>query len=265
LSATAVFPAVRVLTVADLAARFGPMPLRRFGWQPLPGLATEQDVLEWHDRHNRLFELIDGVLLEKPMGMPESILAAAISAFLRAFVKPRRLGIVAGSDGLMRLTSGHVRIPDVSFISWDRIPGRRTPHEPIPDLSPDLAVEVLSPSNTPEEMAGKRRDYFGSGTRLVWQIDPETRTADVYTTPDTFTRLEAAGTLDGGPCCLASLCRWPNYSWSWTKKVRSPENPIHDEHRFERRRHPTPAARPSVHGRGTGVWSRPCGGPPQPP
>ena len=53
MGATAVLPAARVLTVADLAARFGPMPLNRFGWEPLPGLATEQDVPDRDAREDR--------------------------------------------------------------------------------------------------------------------------------------------------------------------------------------------------------------------
>ena len=52
--------------------------------------------------------------------------------------------------------------------------------------------------NTPEEMAIKRQEYFRSGTRLVWEIDPDTRTARVYTAPDAFTDLTATDALDGG-------------------------------------------------------------------
>jgi Uma2 family endonuclease len=198
MSSTAVLPAARVLTAVDLVAMFGPIALHRICWNPLPGMATEQDVLDWHDHHDRLYELVDGVLVEKIMGLRESLLAGVLITVLRLFVVPRNLGLVTAPDGMMRLTSGNVRIPDVSFISWDHIPGRRVPDAPIPDLWPDLAIEVLSESNTDKEMTEKRRDYFGSGTRLVWQIDPETRTADAYTAPDVFVRIDASGTLDGG-------------------------------------------------------------------
>jgi Uma2 family endonuclease len=126
------------------------------------------------------------------------MLAAAIIAVLREFVRPRRLGLVAGADGMVRLTGGLVRIPDVSFVSWDRLPGRRVPIEPIPSFAPDLAVEVLSESNTPAEMARKRREYFAGGTLLVWEIDPETRTAEAFTAPDDSTALDGSQALDGG-------------------------------------------------------------------
>ena len=62
----------------------------------------------------------------------------------------------------------------------------------------ELAVEILSPSNRPGEMARKRREYFAAGTRLVWQIDPRKRTAQAFTAPRVSTRLDESQTLDGG-------------------------------------------------------------------
>jgi Uma2 family endonuclease len=98
----------------------------------------------------------------------------------------------------LRLASGLVRLPDVSFVSQALVPGGAFPREPIPDLFPDLAVEVLSPSYTRSEMERKRREYFTAGTRLVWVVDPDARTVDVFTAPDVSARLTAADTLDGG-------------------------------------------------------------------
>ena len=80
------------LTVADLLERFGPIAHLRIRQVPPPGTATEQDVVDIHDREDRLYELVDGVLVEKAMGLSESILAVALAAFLRDFVKARRLG-----------------------------------------------------------------------------------------------------------------------------------------------------------------------------
>ena len=80
---------------------------------------------------------------------------------------------------MLRMLGGNVRVPDVAFISWDQLPGRRIPDEPIFNVSPVLAVEVLSPGNTRREMRLKREEYFASGTRLVWEIDPPGRTIRV--------------------------------------------------------------------------------------
>lgn len=184
-------------TLADLLEDLGNIPLSRIQFSPL-GNATERDVLDVHAREKRLCELVDGFLVEKAMGYRESCLAGALLVFLKNFVQPRKLGLVAGEAGMVRLSSGLVRIPDVSFISWDRLPGRRMPEEPIPDLAPDLAAEVLSASNTPAEMARKLRDYFKAGVRLAWLIDPAARTVAVYTAPNRPAVLHEDQTLNGG-------------------------------------------------------------------
>ena len=98
----------------------------------------------------------------------------------------------------MRLAPGLVRVPDVTVILWSRFPNRKLPKEPIPNLGPDLAIEVLRPSNTEAEMRRKVREYFASRARLAWLIDPATRTAHVYTSPAEFTEVAADGELDGG-------------------------------------------------------------------
>ena len=98
----------------------------------------------------------------------------------------------------MRIAPGLVRIPDLSFIAWDKLPGRESPTDPIPDLAPDLAVEVLSEGNTKAEMARKVREYFDAGARLVWLIDPRKRTVRVFSSPDRSTLVRANQMLDGG-------------------------------------------------------------------
>ena len=75
---------------------------------------------------------------------------------------------------------------------------RRGTDQPIPDLVPDLAVEVLSPSNTRHEMATKLREYFAAGVRLVLYVDPPERTARAFTSPETWTDLGPGDSLDGG-------------------------------------------------------------------
>jgi Uma2 family endonuclease len=189
---------VAIETLADLLKQLGGIAPARVRFRPAPGTATEADVLAVHARERRLCELVDGVLVEKAMGLRESFLAIALSSILWNFVKPRNLGLVTGEGGMMRLVSGLVRIPDVAFISWGRLPDRRVPTDPIPDVAPDLAVEVLSTSNTAGEMARKCQEYFAAGVRLVWLVDPETRTVAVYTAPDQSTTLHEEQTLAGG-------------------------------------------------------------------
>ncbi|MFO0806538.1 MAG: Uma2 family endonuclease [Gemmataceae bacterium] len=185
-------------TLTDLAVRLGSMPLHRLRLHPFP--ATEEDVIRLRDREHRLFELVDGVLVEKAMGFREGYVAAMIIAILQHFVGPRKLGVVNGADGMMRLAPGLVRIPDVSFCKWEQFPNHKVPPTPIPDIHPDLAVEVLSQSNTDDEMDDKLEDYFNNGSSLVWLVDPKTRSALVFTSPDreTATKLVEGQRLDGG-------------------------------------------------------------------
>jgi Uma2 family endonuclease len=157
-----------------------------------------QDVIDIERKEGKLCELVVGVLVEKAVGLIESAMAGLVLELLRAFAVPRNLGIVTGPDGTMELMAGLVRIPDVAFTNWDRLPGRRYPTAAIPQLAPNLAVEVLSRSNTPGEMAVKRQDYFAAGVELVWEIDPRTRTVVVYTSPAQATTLGSGDTLDGG-------------------------------------------------------------------
>lgn len=185
-------------TVEDLLERLGGIAPARIRIRPPLGTATEQDVLAMVGQEKRLCELVEGVLVEKAMGFRESILAISICGFLRAFVNPRNLGLVSGPDGMMRLFPGLVRIPDAAFAAWNRFPDGRVPAAPIPDLAPDLAVEVLSEGNTEGEMTRKRGEYFAAGVRLVWLVDPVARTVTVYTAPDQSNLLTEEETLDGG-------------------------------------------------------------------
>ncbi len=186
-------------TMADLLKRLGGIPPRRVRLVPAPGTATEADVLALERRYNRLFELVDGVLVEKAMGYRESLLALWLGSKLLDFVTRHRQGLVAGADGMLRLSLRRIRIPDISFISWSRLPGGKIPKKPIPNLAPDWAIEILSKSNTAKEMAIKRRDYFAAGVFLVWEIDPEDRTVTVYTDPKQGQSFDSSQTLTGAP------------------------------------------------------------------
>jgi Uma2 family endonuclease len=185
-------------TLADLLERLGGIAPSRVRYTPPPGTATEADVIAIERKENRLFELVDGVLVEKPMGFMESVVAGALVALLRSFVVPRRLGLVSAPDGMVRLFPGLVRIPDVAFVSWQRIPGGRAPRQPIPQLAPDLAVEILSEGNTALEMRRKVSEYFAAGVRQVWLVDIERRTVTVHSAPDAATTLDSHSVLDAG-------------------------------------------------------------------
>jgi Uma2 family endonuclease len=194
--ATIATPTIK--TLADLQKRLGGIPLDRIWFNPAPGTATEQDVIEAETRESRLCELVDATLVEKAVGFEESRVTIELAHLVKSYLDQNDLGICVGADGMMRIAPGLVRIPDVAFISWDRIPGRESPQEPIPDLVPDLAVEVLSDGNTKAEMARKVREYFEAGVILVWLIDPKKRTARVFSTVEKSVLVRADQALDRG-------------------------------------------------------------------
>ncbi len=186
------------MTAAELLKKLGGIPAERVRLEPPPGTATEKDVLAIEQREGRLCELVEGVLVEKAMGLEESFLAMWLGHLLYQFLGKHDLGILAGEAGMLRLWPGLVRIPDVSFISWDQLPNRKIPKKPIPDLYPDLAVEVLSRKNTKPEIDRKLLEYFRSGTRLAWVVDPRKRSVRVYNAPDQSHLLTQDQSLDGG-------------------------------------------------------------------
>jgi Uma2 family endonuclease len=163
------------------------------------GTATEQDVVNAMEAADkRLYELVDGVLVEKDVGMRESLIAAKCNHYLWIYLDEHDRGIAFTTDGPIRIRVGRIRFPDVGFISWERLPGQELPDDPISDAIPDIAIEVISKGNTPKEMDLKLKDYFKAGVRLVWFIYPKSQTAAAYTSPTSKKELSKDQALDGG-------------------------------------------------------------------
>jgi Uma2 family endonuclease len=191
--------APKLESVADLIDRLGGIPADRIRMQPPPGMATEQDLLRLLDAEDkRICELIDGVLVEKAVGTREGLYAAYLGRMIGNHAEEFDLGVVAGGDAPFRFRLGLVRVPDVSFVSWVRIPGDEFPDDAIAELVPDLAVEVLSKSNTWPEIELKLDDYFKAGVRLAWVIDPKKQRAKIYSSRSRMQEIGADAALVGG-------------------------------------------------------------------
>ncbi len=185
-------------TVADLIRRLGDIPPERILWNPIPGTATEADALRLNDGEpKRLVELIDGILVEKAVGLRESFLASWLIVQLGGYVNPRKLGLVGAPDALIRILPAQLRLPDVSYFPWKTLP-KGEAHASIGKIAPALACEIISDSNTPREIQRKLKEFFSAGTKLFWVIDPKTETIEVYTKPTKPKTLTTADTLDGG-------------------------------------------------------------------
>lgn len=166
-------------SLAELVARLGGVPLERIHLHPWPGTATEEDVIEWNERKRGVpCELIDGTLVEKaPMAMIESRFATILSAELVLYERKHKTTRVFDASAMNRMTGGNVRVPDLSVYLRSRLlevypDGKITRHPKVSDLAPDLFVEVLSESNTPDEITRKQAEFFEKGTRELWVVDP---------------------------------------------------------------------------------------------
>ena len=153
-------------------------------------------------------ELVRGeVRLTPPPGAPHGKAIANLVFALTADVKERRLGEVFGdSVGYELIRFPHtVRVPDASFVRADRIPSDGV-RPGLFKFPPDLAIEVISPSETASSLEEKIRDYATSGTRLIWIVDPMRRT--ILTIPDDtpVSWLAEADTLDGGSVIPGFAC-----------------------------------------------------------
>jgi Uma2 family endonuclease len=146
-------------------------------------------------------ELVDGEVIEMtPAGGVHGDVTGKVYRPLAGHVEAHRLGkVVVGDVGfVLALPSDpeRVRAPDVAFISTRKLPDGRLPQGFVAG-APDLAVEVLSPSENPVEVQQKVRDYLEAGTRLVWVVAPRARTVTVYR-PDGSARLvREPESLDG--------------------------------------------------------------------
>ena len=147
-----------------------------------------------------LYEVVDGQVVEKMMGARETEIATILAGFMIQFVRPNRLGRIL-VEFLFRIdvTKDLQRRPDVAFVSSATWPfGRRVPNVPVWDIVPELAVEVISPSNTAFEVQKKIHEYFAAGVSRVWVIYPEQAEVYVYSTPKQVQVLGAGQELDGG-------------------------------------------------------------------
>jgi Uma2 family endonuclease len=126
-------------------------------------------------------------------------LAGFIGGLLVAFIKGKHLGVVTTADGGYQITAKNAFQPDAAFISRGKTGGRQGLVFPV---APDIAVEVISPSESEADVRSKTRAYLAAGGMLVWNVYPETRSIDVCTLNSQgeleIQTLTEADTLTGG-------------------------------------------------------------------
>jgi Uma2 family endonuclease len=151
------------------------------------------------DEH-ALYEVVDGRRVElPPMGAAENLIASTLTQLLGHFARTNGLGRVA-AETLFPVSPAHdpQRRPDVAFVSYGRWPrGRPVPSTNAWDVVPDLAIEVVSPSNTANEILAKIREYFQAGVQRVWVVYPSERLVYAYDSPTSNRVLKETDDLEG--------------------------------------------------------------------
>lgn len=152
------------------------------------------------------YELVKGELRVSPAGLRHEKIGMRLGQLLLNFAEQHRLGDVYGSSAGFKLPNGDVRSPDVSFMRADRLPDGQAP-EGFAEFLPDLAIEIVSPTDRAPEIAEKIGEYLTHGVQMVWLVEPRHQTITVYRSMTDVMTLHAADELRGDPVLPGFSCR----------------------------------------------------------
>lgn len=142
-------------------------------------LATAEEFYRCPEGSRR-FELVKGVIIPmSPTNYDHGLIVLKLGRLIGNFVAERELGDTLGAETgfTLKRNPDTVRAPDVAFVSKIRRPATRMGFV---ELAPDLVVEVVSPSDAPDEIQAKVEDYLDAGVKLVWLVYPRTQSVTVY-------------------------------------------------------------------------------------
>jgi Uma2 family endonuclease len=147
------------------------------GVQQAKRIWTEQELQSLPDS-GYTYEVIDGELIMSPKNdFFHGDICAELLTALRTYAKAKRLGVVLDSSTGFWMANRNCRAPDISFVSKARLRGG--PPKGFFEGAPDLAIEVLARSNTPQDIKERLDDFFESGTKVAWLINPQRRFVEV--------------------------------------------------------------------------------------
>jgi Uma2 family endonuclease len=157
--------------------------------------ADYRSFIDQPENADRIFELMDGEIVEKMPSFTPSKLSMRIGRFIGNYLDTQLLGYVTGEAGGYILSEQHTFNPDVGYISKARLP--EIPEREV-EGAPDLAVEVMSPTDRKRKMRNKAEIYLLYGTKIVWLVFPDTQMVEVYTPDADVVEKGVDDTLDGG-------------------------------------------------------------------
>ncbi len=185
---------------ADVAAPASPAPAR---------LLTAEELLRLPTGMGERYELANGELkIMSPAGSRHGRVALRLGSLLEQTVRHGRLGATFGAETgfVLSRNPDTVRAPDAAFVAAARLPAGDLPDGYFPG-APDLAVEVISPSEAAADVQRKVVEYFEAGARLVWVVFPDTRQVVVFRSARESLALSADEALDGGDVVPGFTCR----------------------------------------------------------
>jgi len=159
---------------------------------------TDEAFMALPDDGHR-YEIVNGELIDMGnSGALHGYVCSLLLAALMSYILPKKLGVILDSSTAFKMKNGNKRSPDISFFAKERLQGLTELPSGFLEGAPDLAVEVLSPGNTIEEIDDKIAEYFENGARLVWVISPTQHYVLVYRSAQEPDRLlKSADSLDG--------------------------------------------------------------------
>ena len=164
-------------------------------------ISLEQIPTNSEHGYEGLYEVVDGRIVEKPpMGAYEYEMASIFQSYIQAFLKGRKLGRVL-TEMIFDLNPAvdRQRRPDVAFVSAASWPlNRRAPKTAAWAIIPELAIEIVSPTNPATDVIGKVLEYFAAGVTLVWVVYPDQEQIYAYASATKVKVVGRGDTLDGG-------------------------------------------------------------------
>lgn len=161
---------------------------------------TAEDLWALPEVPGKQLEIVDGEVVEMPgAGAIHAVIAELVLRLLGACIRKQNLGLALPDNTayVLRREPDLVRIPDVSFVSWSKVPTDGIP-EGYWLLAPDVAVEIVSPGDTAQEVYRRVHDYLEAGTRMVWVLWPRHRSMTLYAQGGIIRELGPEDILDGG-------------------------------------------------------------------
>jgi len=163
-----------------------------------PKIWTDEEFMALPDDGHH-YEIINGELIDMGnSGALHGYVCSLALAALAGYILPKKLGVILDSSTAFKMKNGNKRSPDIAFFAKERLQGMAVLPSGYLEGAPDLAVEVLSPGNTVEEIEDKLTEYFENGSRLVWVIHPTQHYVLVYRSAQEPDRLlKEKDSLDG--------------------------------------------------------------------